>query len=449
MGFLSKNWDRISKVFSKVENAKQVSSSDKDLLNTTVKESLNFQQFLKNVQLGAFGNKFISDVYKERILYPHDEMEISKKAHNYNSYLQAGVRSRASFAVGGEIIIVSNDPRTERELRRLFVETGLSDLAHQQMFQDSYKYGNFYAERIRDASKRIIAYLYINTPEKMYHILDNSGVIKDFFLEYPPEFLKKGQYETIKYYGDRRKPLRGKRIPKEKVLFFKYDVGEIPTYGRGLIAAVVNDAEILLEIERSIAVISRYKAIPKKLLMLTNSDNPKDADYIGNYLNTLRDDENPIIPFDLKVEDLSYSGKDVNFVPIVDYLKRKLTVSLAPSFIIHGDETNYAVSREQKTNMILNIQQDRAILKSQLIREIKRLAESNSFNYSEFDIEFGRFDIGQDDDVHNQTRQNFLAGLLTRNEAREMLGYDPDKETGDFYRDELQIAQQSTPDYQE
>jgi hypothetical protein len=167
-------------------------------------------------------------------------MDICKKIHSYNSYLQAGVRSRSAFAVGGDIKIISEDPATERDLNKLFTETGLSDLAHQQIFQDSYKYGNFYAERIRGDNKRIIAYSYINTPEKMYHILDEFGVIKEYFLEYPPEFLQEGQFETIKYYGDRRKSLRGKRIPKEKVFFSKYDVGEIPTYGRGLIAAVVN-----------------------------------------------------------------------------------------------------------------------------------------------------------------------------------------------------------------
>jgi hypothetical protein len=367
-------------------------------------------------------------------------MNICNKAYRYNAYIQSGVLTRANFAYGGELHVTSKNAETEKWINDMLTNTGLVYSAR-DMWCDLYIYGNFYAERIR-AGKEIVAYEYISHPERIYHDVDMRGKITRFVQEIPERYLTGNNFISFDYYGDRKKTVKGIELPTEKILHVKYGTAEIPTYGRGLVAAVVNDVEVMLEIERAIAIISRYKAIPKKLIQVLNSDEPKSAEALANLLSNLADDENPIVVGEHKVEDLSYAGKEINFQPIVDYLKKKLTVSLAPSFLMHGEETNYAVSRDQRAGFVLTINSDRDIIKEQLEREIKILARSYDKKIDKFEIMFGDFDIGQDEDRANYVQQLFINGIVTLNEAREMLGYTPDKENGELYKFELQIQSQ-------
>jgi hypothetical protein len=399
------------------------------------------QDFLKALQSGnvrGFKNKFVSDIYKERILYPHEEMNIAKKAFRYNSYVNSSVRTRANFMTGGRFTIYSDDENYSKQLNKLIQSTKLDEYS-QFMGIDLVDVGNFYAERIYSGGK-IINYQYIAHPERIYIDLDEKGFVKGFFQEIP-EQMSDIKFKSIKYYGDRRKSIKGIDIPKEKLFHLKIGVSEIPAYGRGFVCCVINDVEILLEIERAIAVIARYKAIPKKLISLNRGEDPsgggKAAEWYANQLNNLADDEIAVLPELINQTDLSYSGKDVNFEPIVNYLKKKITVALAPSFIMHGEETNYAVSRDQKEAFILQVNAEREYISEQLKREIIILAKSHNFPVKDFEIQFGEFDLGQTEDKINYARNSFTANLLTLNEAREILGYPIDKELGEMYFNEM------------
>lgn len=404
------------------------------------KENLSSQDWLKALQMGGIGgfkSKFVSDVYKERILYPHEEMAISRKAFFYNAYVNSAVSTRANFMTGGQLRIVSDNEGEMNKLQELIDKVNLNRYAL-AMGSDLITTGNFYAERIYSGGK-IVYYDYIAHPERMYINLDESGLVKDYFQEVPESWT--GQFKTIKYYGDRRKSIKGISLDKAKVLHLKMGYSEIPVYGRGPVASVVNDIEIMLEIERAIAIIARYKAVPKKVIQLMRDSTPesvKASQIYANMLSEMSDIENPFLPEQVKIDDLSYNGKDISFQPFVDYLKRKITVALAPSFIMHGDETNYAVSRDQKEAFILQVEGERNELNYQLCKEIKRLAESHGIPiHNEFWVEFGDFDLGQTEEKINSAQKAFNANIITLNEAREMMGLEPDKELGDSYYSEL------------
>lgn len=409
---------------------------------TTQKEEFaNSQDFLRSLLAGnvrGFKNKFVSDIYKERVLFPHEEMEIARKAFRYNSYVASAVRTRGNFMTGGRIEVVSDDEAWADKVNSLLKKTRLSTYP-QFVGVDLVNVGNFYCERIYEGGK-IVGYEYIAHPERMYMNLDEYGLIKGYFQEIPEVSTGGNNFKTLRYYGDRRKTIKGIEIDKNKIFHMKIGAAEIPQYGRGFVACVINDVEILLEIERSIAIISRYKAIPKKLISLNRGEDPsggKAAEWYANQLNNLSDDEIAVLPEEINATDLSYSGKELNFAPIVDYLKKKITVALAPSFIMHGEETNYAVSRDQKEAFILQVNAERETVENQLKKEVSLLVGSYGMKVPEFRIQFGEFDLGQTQDRLEYARGAFSSNLITLNEARELIGFPEDDELGEMYFTEM------------
>ena len=390
--------------------------------------------------VGGFASKFVTDIYKERVLFPHDEMQTAQKAYRYNSYINSSVRTRANFMLGGEIAVRSEDSATEKWLNEMINETGLNRYP-QFMGIDATNTGNWYAERIRSGNK-IIYYEYISHPERMYINIDDKGLVKDYFQEVPERW-SGTQFKSIKYYGDRRKAIKGIQLPRDKVFHLKLGVAEIPVYGRGPVCTLTNDVEILLAVERSMAVIAHYKGIPKKLIQLKREGQDavsamKAAEAYANMISNLADEDNPVLPEEIKVDDLSYSGKDLNFEPFLQYLKKKITVALAPSFIVHGEETNYAVSRDQKEAWIKEIEAERSLLGLQIHKELLLIAQSHNKIVKDFDVIFGKFDLGQTEEKIEYASKAFSSNLITLNEAREIMGYQPDKEVGESYNSELQ-----------
>jgi hypothetical protein len=389
--------------------------------------------------VGGFASKFVTDIYRERVLYPHDEMQTAQKAYRYNSYINSSVRTRANFMLGGEIAVRSEDSGTEKWLNEMINETGLSRYP-QFMGIDTTNAGNWYAERIRSGQK-IVYYEYISHPERMYINIDDKGLVKDYFQEVPERW-SGTHFKSIKYYGDRRKAIKGIPLPKDKVFHLKLGVAEIPVYGRGPVCCLTNDVEILLAVERSMAVIAHYKGIPKKLIQLKREGQDavgamKAAEAYANMISNLADEENPVLPEEIKVDDLSYGGKDMNFEPFLQYLKKKITVALAPSFIVHGEETNYAVSRDQKEAWIKEIEAERSMLGLQIHKELLLIAQSHGKRVKDFEVIFGKFDLGQTEEKIEYASKAFSSNLITLNEAREIMGYQEDKELGDSYSNEL------------
>jgi hypothetical protein len=373
-------------------------------------------------------------------------MEIARKAFLYNAHVHAGATALSYFLLGGELKVSSKNKLTETYLNEVLRTTGLKSITMQYLFNDVITTGNFYSEKMYEGGE-IVAYDYIPDSDRMYHDLDDKGMIKSYLQRLPDEQLTGVQYKTIKYYGDRRKAIKGIEIAKNKVFHCKLGCATIPSYGRGLVCCIINDIQIILEVERAIAVIAKYKAIPKKLMQLIKSNGPRDVEEIANALNNVGDDENPIIPFEMKVDDLSYNGKELNFEPILNYLKKKLTVALAPSFLIHGDETTYAVSKEQRVALELKVNAIRAVVSEQLKRELRLIAKSANKSVSDFEIEYGTYDLGQDDEARKSAIEGWNAGIITLNEAREIIGYDEDADNGEFYSFELKpnATEQTAP----
>jgi hypothetical protein len=201
--------DFIKATFLK-EELNQFKAENKELIN---KEATNLLDELNKQKMGGWKSRFISDVYKERILYPHEEMKSAKKSYLYNSWVHAGADSFANLLLGGEIKVSSEDKLTEQWCNNTLNVTRLSRIMQDRLFDDLITPGNFYAERSYKAGK-IIGYSYIPYPEDIYHELDDKGDVIGYVQEVPQEQLTGVQFKTINYYGDRKKTIKG--IPIEK-----------------------------------------------------------------------------------------------------------------------------------------------------------------------------------------------------------------------------------------
>lgn len=415
-------------MFEKLKEKLLGQKSTAENLDNSTKEASNLHDLMSQRMVGGWRTQFVEDVYNEAVLDPHDEMFRAKKAYLYCSFIEAAVKSLNDLVVGGEIRINAKSDKLTKELNGMFEETDLKDIAMEDMFPDWVKAGNFYAKRVYGQKKEIVTYKHFKKPERVYHDLDSKDIIKRFIQEIPHyQPGDAAQQYSIRYYGNVKKSLYGHEIKPEDMFYSKIGTGTITSYGRGALAHIINDYAILTELERAMAILARYKAIPKKLIQLTNSKNKGDARYLSSQLKQLSDTENPIIPFETKVDDLSYGGKELNLQPMIDYLKKKITVNLAPSFMIHGEETRYANSKEQRTTIQLRIKAIRARLESDLKKELINIAKSKGkkgLKQEDFSIEFGEYDLGEGDEERKATINLWNAGLITLGEARQRLGLE-------------------------
>ena len=428
---------------------KQESTEQKAQENTS-KENFNsstdwVRNLLQGKSVGGFSSKFISDIYNERILYPHEEMEIATKLYKYNSYVNSAVNTRANLMIGGQIKAVAEKEIVEEKINDIIDFIGLKNLS-MKIGVDGIKTGNFYAKRIKLGNK-VVKYDYIPHSERMYADLDELGKPKRFVQEKPNSLTKRNMF-TITYYDDRPKSVKGIEHKKEDIFHLKLGDSEIDFYGRGPVASVINDGEVLLEIERAIAVFARYKAIPKHVLQLDNDaedmvdDGSKAATYLSNQLSNLSDMENIVLAEKLKIDKLSHSGADMGLDGFLNYLKKKITVALAPSFIMHGEETNYAVSQEQRELWLMRIRAERDSIAYQIKEELLDILPDYGITTDEFEISFGDVDLGQAKASIENARSAFQSGVVTLNEAREMMGLPEDEELGDMYATDIMANSQ-------
>ena len=79
---------------------------------------------------------------------------------------------------------------------------------------------------------------------------------------------RQAKWFNLSYYLDqkfRQFRIYGIPINKEKMIHFKLNIGVTGVYGQSYLASAINDNLILQELERSIAILAKYKAVPRKI----------------------------------------------------------------------------------------------------------------------------------------------------------------------------------------
>lgn len=399
----------------------------------------NVKDVLRRYFTRGFRDTFITDVYKENILYPTEEMKMARKVYDYNAFVQSATDWFVSFLVSEGFYIES-----KKEELRLFLENYLdnSNLRNLQdeIFGDLIKYGNFYAYRTTRKNGATLYYERIIFPESVYHSLDNKGNVDFYVVELPTEMQHTGtgDYYDIKQIGNRTKTIYGIKYEKDEILHLKIGQASIASYGRGLLATIVNDNSIMFQLERAMAVIARYKSISRKAFIV--KDTPENTQNLEEQIKSLEDFQNLITNIEFEVLDMSHDAGNVNFQPIIDYIKRKITVALAPEYAVHGESVNRSTSDDQLIGYKMKALKFRHPIKNKLEKEVKAYLHQSSFS-GRFELAMGDIDAGETEKRKEEIRQQWNDGLITLNEAREELELPPDEEVGDFYIWDLRGSQ--------
>jgi len=421
--------------------------------------------------VGAFQG-FDRDIYREKFFYPHEEMSMCVEMYNRNSYVQSAVNTMKDFIKGGDIVVKSNDEasriQAQGEMDRLNVDSWIDEV-----IENTIKTGNGYLEvdfadaewkkpqtcyPIADSSR-----IYINCDEfglpkkekvsvtnpvtKQPEILERRNDEEFFVQRIDAGFRhpKAKWYDMSYHVGFQFKKFRIYGIPinKKKIIHFKLNIGDTGIYARSYLAATLDDWESLKQIERSIAVIAKYKAVPRDIIMYGDKDNPATDDELDEfivYLESLEKDESAVINKPIKRESLSYAGQDINLDYMIQHITKKLVAGIAPDFMMGvGESLSKATAQISLISYILAIYSKRKLFLKPIEQQFLRpFCQKNGLQKCW--LEFGELDFETKSEKVNRIGALWTQNLLTFNEARKSLSLTSIGDVGDVYYLEWQSS---------
>lgn len=402
----------------------------------------------------GFIDKFVKDIYTERPISIHAEKRRCKLGYRGNAFLQTVVNNTMHLLRGKNPGIKSPNEALQIYGNKKFIPDSGFNLAEMDAMTQALISGDGFVEEL-ETSKGNTRYISIEAAENMWvdwnykehkpiryilqvdvlegQILTGSG--SDFW----GGNLGKDVRTFQLYTPEGPQVIMGFEYPAERIIHYQFKTHIWGVYGRSPVASTINDLEILKEVERAIAVISRYKAVPKKVIMPEGMDGEAPAtfdqteiDKITKNLADSADFKNPVVGAQLKALDMGNGGTDINLMPYADYLKRKITITLNPEFITFGELVNYATSREQKQVLFLAISAMRVyfepVSNRALFRGINKqfqnlMDQGVKLDINEFHYEYGEFAVELPEEKQVRVLNEWNNGIIQLNEARQNLGY--------------------------
>lgn len=416
-------------------------------------KAINSRKFKERKSVVGSFNNFGQDMWKQVHLSPHREMEYTVSMFNRNSLANAGVKTMKDFIKGGEIRVKSLDENSRVKAQE-YLDSLNVDIWLDELIENTIKTGNGYLEfefsdEMKDVVKKVYAIpdssrIYINCneygkPVPIKKLINENGdmVYKEvlntdeyYIQRIDPQYRTyNAKYYSLKYqFGSMYSQFQiyGIPIPMQNVLHVKLGIGDIGVYGRSDLASTILDFETLEQIERSIAIIAKHKAVPRDIITYGDNENPATDDELNDfiiYLESLQKDESAIINKPFKRETISYAGQDINLDYMIKHIKNKLTAGLAPEFALgmgQGGSKNsnqltllsYILSIYSKRKLILKPIEDK-ILKPFL----QRMGLENCW------LEFGELDFETKSEKTNRVGSMWTQNVLTLNETRYQLGF--------------------------
>jgi hypothetical protein len=414
--------------------------------------------------VGSF-NPYEKDIFRDRIWFPHEEMQQCVEMYNRNSFAQSAINTMKDFIKGGDIVVKSDDKHT-RERAQQYLESLNIDIWIDEVIENALKTGNSYLEIDYEDDEW-------KNPHKCYPIADSSQIyincdefalpkvideiITDPITKEPKKVRRRNEeeyfvqrinpmyrihqakwYDMSYHYGSLFHKFRiyGVPINKRKLIHFKLNLGDTGVYGRSYMASALDDFETLKQIERSIAIIAKYKAVPRDIIMYGDKDNPstdEELDEFIVYLESLEKDESAIVNKPIKRESLAYSGQDINLDYMIQHIRKKIISGIAPDFMMGlGDQVNKATAQISLISYILAIYSKRRLFLKPIEQFLlKPFLRKN--HLKDAHLEFGELDFETKSEKVNRVGGMWTTNLLTFNEARNMLGMPNIGETGDVY----------------
>lgn len=427
------------------------------------KESLSVQDQLNDLMQrvgGPYGVSFklAQDIFSDKKLTVHQEKAKCKKAYNENGHLQKAVNNLVN-TIEGQNPHVESENQVIKDYAKEWNRFSNFGRAGREARQEAIITGDGYVHILRGKNGSI-KYKHIENSEDMYidwnhkENRPNRYIRRLYYTEAQAKKLGISAFTLDTPYG--KETIYGIEYSPDEIIRFKFMYHSFGIYGRSPIASVLSDIDIIKRIERSIAVISMFKAIPQKILFpkqqgeSTNTWNDPQIKNIQQQLKNQQDFESSIIGTPVESLNVTDSGQIIELTGYLDYFKRKVSISLSPEFIIHGENVNRSTSSDQKGLFYLDVSSIRGYfedttnnaLQEGLNASLENLRQKGvNLPNARFWWEWGTFDVEVREEKNQRLLNEWKNGLIPHNEYRQQMGYKPDELMADQYYFDLMKTQ--------
>jgi len=414
--------------------------------------------------VGSLGSRMIN-VYKDTVFTPHETQMELEKAYETEPIFRSAIDMVTDFVHGGDIVFKSDDKMTQIRGETFIKELGMNEWLPEAIRQ-TVKTGNGYVEvdynPITGLPQKfypiaLSSRIYVNCNEFGESLLVNKAVFDEGTQSYAtkevpdddsyyiqrldPNTPNKAAtwYDMTYSYGSKFLNFRIYGIPihKEKIIHFKMNMGYTGVYGTTHFASAIDDKQILKDMERSIAIISRYKAIPRKFIQYGDKDNPATGEELDDfivYMESLEKDEDPVVNKPIKVDDLSYAGGDINLSYMLEHIRKKLISGVVPDFLTgFGQDVNRSTAQVQLIAFVLSIYAKRKCFLTTIQEKVIKPWLEKESELQEGHIEFNELDFEDKGDKSARILQLWSGNMITLNRALDMLGENKIGDEGDTY----------------
>ena len=409
-----------------------------------------------------------TDIYQERMMTPHQMMEEINTAYNTNPIFRSAVDTCADFIYGGDIVFKSDDKFTEERGQAYIKSIGIDNWIL-QVIRETIKCGNGWVEMDFNPVTGLPTKFYPQADSSRWYIncdehgdpLKTKKIVQDEFGKWDQKSVEnldeyyvqrltpgikynKARWFNLSYYLDqqfRQFRIYGIPINQEKMIHFKLNIGITGVYGQSYLASAINDNLILQELEKSIAILAKYKAVPRKIIQYGDKDNPATGEELDDfiiYLESLQRDEDPLVNKPIKTDDLSYAGQEINLDYMLSHIRKKLTSGVVPDFLTgFGTDVNRSTAQVQLISYILSIYSKRKAFLTTLEEVlINPWLEKEKLEVGH--LEFNELDFETKAEKTSRVMQLWTSNLETLNDCLDELGKNKIGEEGEVYYVEWQ-----------
>ena len=402
--------------------------------------------------------KLAKDIFSEQILTIHQEKAKCKKAYNGVSFVQTAVNNLLNVLEGEKPQIVCENQVIEKYAKKWTRFSGWKK-ARREAEQEALITGDGYIRKL-EGDNGNFKYQHIENSEDVYIVWNYEENRAERYIQRLYYTQAQAQNLGIKSFQIRTnfgiKTIFGVEYLPHEIIRLKFMQHAFGVYGRSPLASILQDVDILERIEKSIAVISMFKAIPQKILTPKQAGdspakwNSQQVKMVGEQLKNQKEYENSIVGTPIETVNVTDSGQIVELTGYLDYFKRKISICLSPEFIIHGELVNRSTSIEQKQFFYLSVVSLRDYFLPEIEESLQEGLGTSLQTLREkgvklpnviFSFEYGDFDIELREEKTKRLLQEWTNGLITLNEYRIEMGYDPDELMGDSYSFDLITSQ--------
>lgn len=392
------------------------------------------------------GGEFIDDIYNEEILTPHEEMRAGYRMLHNDPQVASAIGTRVDLIMGRKLGVKTDDDATQE----YFNEEVMPKLKQplRNALRDMSITGNGFVRIIRGQNTGVpMDFEEVQRPHKVYiKFKENSFEIDKYIIE--TRGTQKGETFDVRYYDGRRKTVRGISVDSEDMIHFREGSGVVPKYGRSDFLSAVDSYKIKREMMRSQAVIARQKSIPRKLVKINGEEGGGNVDVpqsgttdeqkqqVESELSKMSDYQNPILyDTEVEVEDFDYDPSIGENQDVIKQLSKEI-VSSMPQYLTNPEDSNRATAKEEKQTIQLRMSSVRDNVSAEVNTVLQEVAEENGYD-TKVGIQFGDFDFPTREEKLENAQILFSKGVITRNEARNMLDIEEVGEEQDGFADDV------------